>query len=449
MPQLIVRLLVVLVSIGCCGQLSAQPMMIVATGNGGELSTLYEVNPVTGATVRTIGAVGYALSDLAWDSTTSTLYGATAYRDPSGYQGLVKIDLSTGRGSREGFVDGWGFNKDSFSGGDYPNVALTANSSGDLYGLDNFGAVGMGDPQYPGEGLNAVDKATGVVTEIGNAFFVNRDGLAFDPDDTLYLIHSGSIHTVDQSTGEKTLVSEIVIDFVTVNGEFNPLDGFYYGAEFNGRRVGIINVENGDFSSITTDLSSVQAVEFIDLNGPVDLTGRVETGEGVGVCAMVLASGQYMFSCGPSGPYALTQLPRETNGTVTRQIYADGFFPEVDVLAGSTRETVVMTPARNCPNYNLPYDPDTLPGSAGKRHSISGRVVLQSTDTPVCAMVLANGNNMFSCDGSGSYALEFPLDSDGRFTLQVYASGFAPSVQHFDEFSVGGDVRMARSTECQ
>ena len=302
MPQLIVRLLVALVAIGCCGQLYGQPMMIVATGNGGELTTLYEVDPATGATVRTIGAVGYALSDLAWDSTTSTLYGSTGYRDPSGYQGLVTIDLSTGRGSREGFVDGWGFDKASFSGGDYPNVALTANSSGKLYGLDNYGAVGMGQPQYPGEGLNAVNKTTGVVTEIGNAFFVNRDGLAFDSDDTLYLIHSGSIHTVDQGTGEKTLVSEIVIDFVTVNGEFNPVDGLYYGAEFNGRRVGIINVDSGDFSSITTELSNVQAVEFIDLNGPVDLAGRVETEGGAGVCAMVLASGQYMFSCGPSGP---------------------------------------------------------------------------------------------------------------------------------------------------
>lgn len=162
--------------------------------------------------------------------------------------------------------------------------------------------LGWVTPKYPGEGLNAVNKTTGVVTEIGNAFFVNRDGLAFDRNDTLYLIHSGSINTVDRDTGEKTLVSDNVIDFVTVNGEFNPVDGLYYGAEYNGRKVGIINVDNGDFSSITTELSSLQAVEYIDLSGPVDLTGRVETEGGAGVCAMVLASGQYMFSCGPSGP---------------------------------------------------------------------------------------------------------------------------------------------------
>jgi hypothetical protein len=174
----------------------------------------------------------------------------------------------------------------------------------------------------------------------------------------------------------------------------------------------------------------------------------VETKSGVGVCAMVLASGQYMFSCNPYGPYTLNNLPREIDGTVKRQVYAHGFFPRVDVLPGTTYETVVMERAGSCPNYNLPYNPDRFPDSAGKRHSISGSVLLQSTDMPICAMVLANGAYMFSCDGSGRYSLEFPLDSNGQFKLQVYADGFAPSVQSFDEFSLGGDVRMARAREC-
>ena len=184
------------------------------------------------------------------------------------------------------------------------------------------------------------------------------------------------------------------------------------------------------------------------LNVPL-ISGNVQTIDGVDICAMVLASGKYMFSCNPNGPYTLNNLSREIDGTVKRQVYAHGFFPRVDVLPGTTYETVVMEPARNCPNYNLPYNPDTFPGSAGKRHSISGRVLLQSTDMPICAMVLANGVHMFSCDGSGRYLLEFPLDNNGQFKLQVYADGFAPSVQSFDEFSLGDDVRMARSSECR
>ena len=183
--------------------------------------------------------------------------------------------------------------------------------------------------------------------------------------------------------------------------------------------------------------------------GPVDLTGTVKTANGTDICSMVLASGQFMFSCNPIGVFSLTDLPREQNGTVKRQIYADGFFPKVDVLPDSVDEAVVMTRSGTCPSYNTPYDPSVVPGSAGKRIDISGKVLIQDSATPICAMVLANGQYMFSCDGSGSYALNIPLDNNGQFKLQVYADGFAPTIQTFDEFSVVNDVRMARATECQ
>jgi hypothetical protein len=127
----------------------------------------------------------------------------------------------------------------------------------------------------------------------------------------------------------------------------------------------------------------------------------------------------------------------------------DGFFPEIDVLQGSVEETVVMTRSGTCPSYNTPYDPGVFPGSAGKRINISGSVLLQNSQTPICAMVLANGQFMFSCDGSGSYALNIPLDNNGQFKLQVYADGFAPTIQRFDELSAINDVRMARAVECQ
>jgi len=181
----------------------------------------------------------------------------------------------------------------------------------------------------------------------------------------------------------------------------------------------------------------------------VDLSGAVQDAGGTGLCAMVLASGQFEFSCNPDGPFSLTDLPRENDGTVKRQVYVDGFFPNIDVLPDSVSETVVMTPAGACPSYNLPSDPGVFPDSAGQRINISGSVLLQDTQTPICAMVLANGQFMFSCDGSGSYALNIPLDNNGQFKLQVYADGFAPTIQSFDEFSATNDVRMARAVECQ
>ena len=64
-------------------------------------------------------------------------------------------------------------------------------------------------------------------------------------------------------------------------------------------------------------------------------------------------------------------------------------------------------------------------------------------------MVLANGQHMFSCDGTGSYALNIPLDANGQFKLQVYADGFAPAIQRFDEFKPTAVVGMTRAVECQ
>jgi len=177
--------------------------------------------------------------------------------------------------------------------------------------------------------------------------------------------------------------------------------------------------------------------------------GTIKTADDTSICAMVLASGQYMFSCNPVGVFSLTDLPREDDGTVKRQIYADGFIPKIDVLTESSSDAVVMTRSGTCPTYNTPYDPGVFPGSAGNRINISGKVLLQNSQTPVCAMVLANGQYMFSCDGSGNYALNIPLDNNGQYKLQVYADGFAPVIQTFDEFQATNDVRMARATECQ
>jgi len=200
----------------------------------------------------------------------------------------------------------------------------------------------------------------------------------------------------------------------------------------------------GEIRFEVTDLSLQTSSE-----GPVDIKGTVQTADGTKLCSMVLASGQYMFSCDPNGPFSLTGLPRENNGTVKRQVYVDGFFPKIDILSGPADGAVIMTRSGTCPKYYTPYDPGFYPDSAGKRINISGKVLLQKSQTPICAMVLANGQYMFSCNETGSYALNIPLDSNGQFKLQVYADGFAPTIQTFDEHHVINEVPMARAAECQ
>jgi hypothetical protein len=196
-------------------------------------------------------------------------------------------------------------------------------------------------------------------------------------------------------------------------------------------------------------LSGAEPAESTPSGDLVNLSGNVQTTSGTGLCAMVLASGQFMFSCNPNGPFSLSDLPRGNDGNVKRQVYVDGFFPNIAVLPGSVDETVQMARAGTCPDYNSFAEPGVFPGSAHKWIDISGRILSQNTQTPICAMVLANGQFMFSCDGAGSYALNIPLDSNGQFKLQVYADGFAPTILRLDEFSANSDVRMAGASECQ
>jgi len=200
---------------------------------------------------------------------------------------------------------------------------------------------------------------------------------------------------------------------------------------------------------ILSALVLVAGIFMISMANAADIDGTVETNDGTGLCSMVLASGQYMFTCNPNGPLSLKNLPTENDGTVKRQVYVDGFFPRVDILPGSVNETVSMIRSSTCPSYNMPYIPAFFPGSAGIWIDIAGTVFLQDTTTPVCAMLLANGQYMFTCDGTGNYAMRIPLDTNGQFKLQVYADGFAPTVQRFDEYSASNVVRMTRTVECQ
>ena len=228
------------------------------------------------------------------------------------------------------------------------------------------------------------------------------------------------------------------------NTEGTIFDETEVGTDWQAKYIGLIKEVHTDSDGITESV-----LVSTNITPPVDLSGTIKTPDGTDICAMVLASGQYMFSCNPPGVFSLTGLPRETDGTVKRQIYAHGFFPKIDVLPDSTNEAVVMTRSGVCPDYNIPYEPALVPGSAGKAIYIAGEVLLQNSQTPICAMVLANGKYMFSCDGTGSYFLKIPLDNNGQFKLQVYADGFAPSIRTFDEFKTTNIVRMARTVECQ
>ena len=333
----------------------------------------------------------------------------------------------------------WAGGNDIRTGGSGSDAALNVISA--VNTLFSLGATRLLVPNMADIGLAPVAGA--------DATYLTAEAESFNSVISTEYAESSTVTVVDVFNWHHELVSD-----PSVFGLVNATDSCLFAGTgcFSDPTVAYLFF---DLFHPTTVAHSLIADEFYAKivagppTGTVDLSGTVKTGDGTDICAMVLASGKFMFSCNPPGVFSLTGLPPEQNGTVKRQIYADGFFPRIDVLPDSVDEAVVMTRSGTCPDYNNPPSPAFLPGSAGKRINISGKVLLQDSATPICSMALANGQYMFTCDGTGSYALNIPLDTNGQFKLQVYADGFAPITQKFDEFSASNDVRMARSVECQ
>ena len=62
--------------------------------------------------------------------------------------------------------------------------------------------------------------------------------------------------------------------------------------------------------------------------------GTLVNNQGQSLCGLVLANGQYMFSCAPVGSYSL-DVPLDGNGQITLFAFVDGHFPFKVVLNGS------------------------------------------------------------------------------------------------------------------
>src|ERR1043165_2659013 len=81
----------------------AQQILYAVSGASGTASTLYKLNPTTGALAATIGATGYNhMTGLAIHPTTGTMYGFVNSGPPNGSPSgfLVTIDPTTGIATR-------------------------------------------------------------------------------------------------------------------------------------------------------------------------------------------------------------------------------------------------------------------------------------------------------------------------------------------------------------
>lgn len=80
--------------------------------------------------------------------------------------------------------------------------------------------------------------------------------------------------------------------------------------------------------------------------------------------------------------------------------------------------------------------------------AIHGKVTWE--DTPVTAMVLANGAFTFSTGPGGYYSLaNVPVDGEGRITIQTYAAGLAPKVETLtpEQATLAKEIPMVQDAE--
>jgi len=141
---------------------------------------------------------------------------------------------------------------------------------------------------------------------------------------------------------------------------------------------------------------------------------------------MVLANGKHMFSCSGDGSYNL-DVALDGNGEITLFSFVSGLAPFQQTFqpAQLVDYTINMAASGAVPEFTVAYTAAT----SIRDGWVDLIGALDKDGTPVCALVLANGQHMFSCSGDGSFNLEVPTDANDRITLFSFASGHQPYKQ--------------------
>lgn len=172
-------------------QVAANTLYGADGAGGNEDATLYTINPANGAKTSVVGAIGFAVSGLAFDPTTGDLYGSTGGNASTANGVLIKIDQETGEGSLIGEIV-----PDCNSG----MADITFTTDGQLWGWSNCNDSLVKINKVTGDG---VEVGTGIAGDAGQG-----NGLSADPDDnTLWLTSDhddGDYYTVDKATGVGT-----------------------------------------------------------------------------------------------------------------------------------------------------------------------------------------------------------------------------------------------------
>jgi hypothetical protein len=248
----------------CCAPLAfAGPAsateVLYGTGSEGDAnspSTLYVLDPASGAALQSIGPVGFSVTGLAVDPTDGTLYGSTGRATGVTNPGfLIRIDRTTGAGTLVGDL-----RPDDHTAGD-----LTFTPDGAMFGWI-----------VPDNDLATIDRASGAASIVGDSGIAGNQGsgLASSPAGTLFhaALDQFPLYTVDRTTGTATPVA-------TLNGtegyQFASLSFNAAGTLFGGwlnygstgprpSRLATINTSTAAITFLGPSVSRLDAIAFVE-----------------------------------------------------------------------------------------------------------------------------------------------------------------------------------------
>jgi CSLREA domain-containing protein len=209
-----------------------------ADGAGNNASTLFRIDPTTGA-ATSIGPIGFGrVGGFDFHPTTDVLYGA-GVRTSDGTLVLITIDTATGAGTEVGPLG----ITDKVQG-------VSFRSDGTLFVF------------YDRRRLGTVDLTTGAVTELGSDSSGDGNGIAFSSNDTLFLAQGNDLETLNQTNGDQTFVVDLNRSRFPAL-DFHPTTGELFGALNEGTdRLAEIDVATGNVTVIGQTASGLESLAW-------------------------------------------------------------------------------------------------------------------------------------------------------------------------------------------
>lgn len=233
-----------------------------------ETSTLVQLDPTTGALIRTIGPVGYTVNGLAWDPKSQTLYASTAIGDVA-FHGLITINPTTGAGTPVNPVAA----NFGLAGDPSPIHSITIHSNGRMVGWYDEFPVGEVTDTFV-----SFDKAAGIATEFPDTGIdTSQNGLSFDGSGLLWNIDSPrgapvpsqTAYSLDPSTGKPFLSVSLTPPTNAALGDFNPVNNLYYGLNFTPfdptqkTFIVVVNLNNGTVTTLGQTINNLHTLAFV------------------------------------------------------------------------------------------------------------------------------------------------------------------------------------------